>query len=83
MIVNVSNAPRGRVQILFGHQKQRSLPLDPICPEHLSLWSLADLPSYLLAKYKPKKRSDNIYQLHAHPSSPKEEKKTCMLKHVP
>jgi len=33
---SVSDVPTGRVQVLFRHQKQRNLPLDPACPEHLS-----------------------------------------------
>ncbi len=37
MIVSVSDAPRERVQVLFGHQKNnRALPLDPACPKHLT-----------------------------------------------
>jgi len=80
--VNLSDVPKGGVQVFFRHQKQQSLPLDPACRERLSVWSPADLPSYLLAKYKPKKKKktkNNICQLHAHPSSPKEEKKNMHL----
>jgi hypothetical protein len=79
-IANVSDAPKGGIQVLFEDQKQQSLLLDPARPEHFNVWSPADLPSYLLAKYKPKrKKSDNIYQLHAHLSSQKEEKKNMHL----
>ncbi len=43
-IVSVSDAPRGGVQVLFRHQKYRALPLDPACPERLSVRSPAGLP---------------------------------------
>jgi hypothetical protein len=32
MIITLSNAPRGGVQFVFGHQKQRSSPLDSGLP---------------------------------------------------
>jgi len=36
-IVSVLDVPREEVQVLFGHQKQQSPPLDSACPEHLSV----------------------------------------------
>jgi hypothetical protein len=41
MILNASNAPRGRVQQLLTHQKKRALPLDLDCPNCLSVLKLA------------------------------------------
>ncbi len=43
-IVNVSNVLRGEVQVLFGHQNNRALPLDPACLERLTVRSQAGLP---------------------------------------
>jgi len=46
MIINVLDASREGVQVLFGHQKQQSrpLPLGLACPERSNVWSPADLP---------------------------------------
>jgi hypothetical protein len=42
--LTIFNAPIREVQVLFGHQKNRTFPLDLACFEHLSVWSPADLP---------------------------------------
>jgi len=85
--VNLSDVPKGGVQVFFRHQKQQSLPLDPACRERLSVWSPADLPSYLLAKYKPKKKKKKqktTYVNYMPTRLPqRRKKKTCILKHVP
>ncbi len=84
MIVNVSNVPKGGVQVLFEHQKQQSLPLDPAHPEHLSVWSPANLPSCLPTKYKPKRKKVTTYINYMPTCLPQGgKKKTCILKHVP
>jgi hypothetical protein len=45
MIISVSNATRGGVQILFGHPKQgEPSPLDLAYPERLSVQSSTGLP---------------------------------------
>jgi len=46
MILNVPDAPIERVEVLFGHQKQRSPPFGPelVCPERLSDRPWAVLP---------------------------------------
>jgi hypothetical protein len=42
MIISMSDALRGGVQVLFGYQKQQSPP--QVCPECLSVQSLIGLP---------------------------------------
>jgi len=44
MIVSVSDDQEGRFQFCLDTRNNRALPLDPACPEHLSVWSSAGLP---------------------------------------
>jgi len=44
MIFSAPNASIGEVQVLFGHQNNKALPLYPACPEHSGVHSLAIVP---------------------------------------
>jgi len=58
IIVRVSDAPRGGVQVLFGHQKQQSLPLGSGLPWVLkcSVTGQSTLPTWVLVSPFQNKR---------------------------
>jgi hypothetical protein len=60
---SASDAPTGRVQVLFGHQKQQNLPLNQACPEHLSDCSWAVLPKMQKKKIFVKKIVKKLLRL--------------------
>jgi hypothetical protein len=43
-IIFVSDVPRAGVQVCLDNKNNRALPLDPGCPEHLSVQRLTNLP---------------------------------------
>jgi hypothetical protein len=54
MIITMSNAPRGGVQIFFGHHNNRAPPLDLAYPKRLNVQSFAVYPRYHKKQIKNK-----------------------------
>ncbi len=53
MIVSVSNVPRGGFKFCLDTRNNGALPLDPACPECLSVWSPVGLPYKTMSSMKP------------------------------